>query len=186
MIQKIQAFLAALERLSKREKTVFYSTVAVVSVMAFDRLFLSPVFDKLRSLDKKIRETEATIKKNMHIVALQEKITAESAKYSSLASGLEMGEEEATSILKEIETIANKSSVYLVDLKPGELKNVGTSKKYTANLNCEAQMEQVVDFMYNIESSPLLLTIEKYQISPKEKDSSIARCSMSVSKVLMK
>ncbi|PIQ86101.1 MAG: hypothetical protein COV73_05065 [Candidatus Omnitrophica bacterium CG11_big_fil_rev_8_21_14_0_20_43_6] len=38
------------------------------------------------------------------------------------------------------------------------------------NLNCEAQMEQLVNFMYNMENSSSLLSIEKYQLAPKAKD----------------
>jgi Tfp pilus assembly protein PilO len=89
------------------------------------------------------------------------------------------------SLLKEIESFANKSSVYLVDMKPAGLKPSDSSKKYLISLNCEAQMEQLSDFMYNIENSNKLLTIEKYQISPKSKESSVVRCSMSIAKIIM-
>ena len=46
-------------------------------------------------------------------------------------------------------------------------------------------MEQLVDFMYNIENSDKLLMIEKYQISPKSKESSVAKCAMSISKIVI-
>jgi Tfp pilus assembly protein PilO len=136
-------------------------------------------------LDKEIREKESAIKKNIRIVSQKDRILTESAKYSSFLSTSESEEEEMTSILKEVEIIANKNSVYLFDMKPASSRNIGASKKYTINLNCEAQMEQLTEFIYNIENSNKLLTIEKYEISPKSKESSIAKCSMSISRIAM-
>ena len=85
-----------------------------------------------------------------------------------------------------MEDLASKSSVYLVDIKPGAVKSQEQLKKYFITLNCEAQMEQVVDFMYGLENSSRLFTIERYQITPKAKDSSLARCSISVSKTFIR
>jgi hypothetical protein len=67
-------------------------------------------------------------------------------------------------------------------MKPGAIKTMGELKKYQVNLNCEAQMEQVVNFMYYIENSSKLLTIEKYQMNPKSKESSVVICNLSISK----
>ena len=88
-------------------------------------------------------------------------------------------------MLKEIENIANNAAIYLIDMKPMGLKGDESSRKYTVTLNCEAQLEQVADFMYSIEDSEELLTIEKYQMSPKARDSSVVRCRMTISKLVM-
>jgi 23S rRNA A2030 N6-methylase RlmJ len=138
----------------------------------------------MKSLDKEIREKELNIKKGLRILAQKDKVTSEIAKYASILSSLKSEQEDVTPILKEIEILANKTSVYLVDMKPAGLKSSGTSKKYLINLECEAQMEQLTEFMYNIENSNKLLSIEKYQISPKSKESSVATCSMTIAKMI--
>jgi len=135
-------------------------------------------------LDKEVLEKTTGIEKNLRILAQKDRIVAESSKYSPFLSSPNTEEEEITSILKEIETLANKSSVYLVDMKPAGLKTSGLSKKYMINLSCEAQMEQLFEFMYNIENSDLLLLIERYQIGPKSAESSVAKCGMSVVKIV--
>ena len=180
---KIQSLYTILARLSKREKTVLYAAVFFISLTLLDRLIVYPIFSKIEGLNKEIQAREAGIKKNLHILAHRDRILAESVKYSALLSSARSEKEEMTFLLKEIESLANESSVYLIDMKDAGLKNLGSSKKYFITLNCEAQVEQLTDFMYNIESSNRLLSIEKYQISPKSKDSSVARCSMSISKL---
>lgn len=182
---KIQTFYTILARLSKREKLILYVAVSFVSLTLLDRLIISPSFSKMKSLNREIQEKESGIKKNLHILAQKDRILAESAKYNSFLSSPESGEDQLTSLLKEIENYANKASVYLIDMKPSGVKDIGPSKKYLINLNCEAQVEQLTNFMYNIENSSELLTIEKYQISPKAKESSVARCSMTISKIII-
>ncbi len=180
---KLQALHAFLSHLSKREKAILYGTVFVVSLVLLDRLIVSPIFSMIGSLGKEIHEKESNIKKNVRMLAEKDRIKAESAKYNTFLGTAGSEEEEATSILKEIETIASKDSVYLSDMKPGVTKNMGLSRKYTINLNCEAQMEDLAKFMFDIENSSKLLTIDKYEISPKSKDLSIASCSMAVSRI---
>jgi len=182
---KIKELYRILTRLSKREQFILYVAIFFIALTLLDRLIIEPIFSKMQELDKEIKEKESAIRRNAHILAQKERIASEVAKFSSFLGISKSEEEETTSFLKEIENLANKSSVYLVDMKPAGLKDMGSSKKYLVNLNCEAQMEQITDFMYNIENSNRLLTIEKYQISPKSKESSVAKCSMSISKIVI-
>lgn len=178
----LQVFLG---RLSKKDKIIFYIAVCVVALLILDRGIISPVFSKIRSLNKELQDKQANIKKNLRILAQKERILAQGAKYNSLLGDSKMSDDEqVTLVLKELESLANKSSVYLVDMKPSGIKESGSSKMILINLNCEAQMEQLVDFMYNMENSNSLISIEKYQLTPKTKESSVAKCSISVYKVV--
>lgn len=184
-IPMLQTFYAFMARLSKKEKIIFYAAIFFVSLALLDCLIVSPVHSKIKSLDEKIKEKESGVKKKLHISARKDKIASEIIHYDSFLSSAKSEEEEMTSLLKEIESLANKTSVYLVDMKPAGLKDKGEFRRYSINLNCEAQMEQLIDFMYNIENSNKLFSIEKYQIGPKSKESSIVKCSMSVVRVVI-
>jgi ribosome-binding ATPase YchF (GTP1/OBG family) len=181
-LRVLQTFLG---RLSKKEKIIFYVAASLISLLVLDRAIISPVFSKIQQLNKEIKDKQAQIKKNLRILAQKDKILTQGAKYSSFLSDSTMSDDEqVTLVLKELENLASKSQVYLVDMKPAGTKETGTSKRIMVNLNCEAQMEQLVDFMYNMENSDSLISIEKYQITPKAKESSVAKCSISVYKVV--
>ena len=182
---KLQAFYTILARLSKREKIILYSATFFISLSLLDRSIIYPIASKIESLNKEIQDKEVGIVKNLRILAQKDRILAESAKYASFLNSPKTEEEQMSYLLKEIESLANKSSVYLVDLKPAGLKSTGSVNKYSINLNCEAQMEQIAEFMYNIENSNSLLSIDRYQISPKSKESSVAKCSMSIGKIVV-
>lgn len=181
---KITALYTFLNRLSKRERIIAYAAFFIISLALLERLIIHPISSKMDSLNKQIRETETEIKTSLHIVSQKDRIVSESSKYKSFLSEQNSEDEEMTALFKEIENLANKSSVYLVDMKPMGLKETASVKKYMATLNCEAQMEQLADFMYNIENSTLLLSIEKYEISPKSRDSSIVKCSMTIAELI--
>jgi len=185
ILSQLSSFYTILARLSKREKLIFYSAIFFISATLLDRTVINPIFSKIRSLDKEIQEKKTGIRKNMLMLSQKDKISSESAKYSTYLSRMKSEDEETTLLLKEIESLADKTAISLIDMKPSGLKSVGPYKKFLLNLNCEAQMEQLIDFMYNIESSNRLLVIEKYQITPKSKESSVARCSMSIAKIFM-
>lgn len=184
-LPNLQTLNLFLNRLSKKERAIFYIAAGIVSLLILDRAIVSPVFSKIRSLNKEVEDKKATIKKNLRILAQKDRILTEGNKYNSYLGDSKISDDEQiTLVLKELESLASKSSVYLVDMKPNGIKESGSSKKILVNLNCEAQMEQLIDFMYNMENSDNLLSIEKYQITPKAKESSVAKCSIAVYKVV--
>lgn len=185
MLKGLSSYYAFIGRLSKREKVIFYGALLFVLLTMVDRLIVSPIFLKLKSLDTQIIEMNRTIQTNIGLLARKEKIIAETKKYAELLSAVESKEELVTFLLKEIEGLANKSGVYIIDIKPAGSKESGDIREYMISLNCEAQMEQLIEFMYSVENSSQLLSIDKYQMSPKAKESSLARCSMAISKITL-
>ena len=179
---EIASFLA---RLSKREKLVFYATLGAVAFVLLDRLLLGPILSKVDQLDQDIKLEEEAIKNSLSILTQEKKITDERDKYTPYLSDQESEEKEKISFSKEIEDMAKKSSVYLVGIRPTGEKDESIGKRYFLDIELEAQMEQIFSFFYAIESSSKLFKIEKYYIRPKSAESSIATCSMSISKVTL-
>lgn len=180
-MKNLSAFIS---RLSKRERLVFYGTAFVIAIVFLDRLVLGAILFKMKSLSQEIKVQEATIKKSLHILAQKDRIEKEANKYTAFVTPAQSEEEEMILLLKAIEELADKSSAYVIDIKPGGFTESGVFKKYLVKLNCEAQMEQLTEFFYKIESSDKLLQIEKYDIKPKTEGSSVVRCSMSISKAV--
>ncbi len=181
----IKSVVSFVSRLSKRERTIFYATVFIVSAFLLDRMILSPILFKIKQLDEAIRLQEETIEQSLIIVTQEKRIEAESERYVPYLSESQTEEKEITAFLKEVENIAKKSSVYLIDIKPSGKDVDGGSTKYFVKLNFEAQMDQVFHFFYDVTSFKQLIKLEDYQISPKTEGSSVVTCSVSISKVII-
>jgi len=182
---KISVFLNFISHLSKKDKLLFYAAVIIVSLLLFDWLVIRTFFGLISGLDKQIQEKEAQIKTDLKILAQKQRIEIQRANYGSYLGMGKTDNEEFTVILKEVETLANKAGINLVDMKPGGVKESGSSKKYQITLNCEGSMEKIVEFMYEIETAKKLFTVEKYELTPKSKDTALVKCSMTISNLVL-
>lgn len=186
MLKQLESLTKLYNSFTKKEKLLLYATLFIIAATLLDRLIILPVYSKIKSLNTQIRDREVSIANNLHILAQQDRIEQEIKNYSSFLHSSATDEENMTSVLKRVEELANKSSLYIVDMKPGGIKeNKDKTKKYTVTLSCEGQMEQVMMFLFNIESAGELLMIEKYQVNPKTRDSSVAQCVISIAKVVL-
>jgi len=183
---KFNEIYGFLSKLNKREKTILYAAAFVVLLTLLDRMLIYPVYSKIKMLSLSIKEKESGIVKDMRVISQKDRILSEAAKYVPFVSSADSEEENLTALLKEVESMADKNSLYIIDMKPAGVKEEkDKTKKYTVNFSCEGQMDQIMAFMYSVENSNSLLTVERYQISPKSKESTVAQCSMTISKVVM-
>lgn len=172
-------------KLNKTERRILAATLVLLGFAFIDRVIVMPITTTLHGLSQSVKEQETSIKKSMNVLLHKDTIIAESREYMSYSVEAKNAEEEMVGLLREVERVAERAGVSLVYVKPGTVKEEKGIKKYYANLECEAPMEQVATFFHDIESSNQLVKIEKYQIQPKSKDSSIARSTVSVYKTVL-
>jgi hypothetical protein len=184
-IPKFDKFAASLSKFSGREKAVLFVTVLVVSAALIDMVVIKPLVKKTDSLDAQIDSRETEIRKNLKIMSQKQRIEIQQASYRPYLGARSSENEEFTVFLKEVDTLARENGVYVVDLKPTGTKVTVDSTKYLINLNIEAEVAALAKFMYSLEDSKKLMTVEKYQISPKSKDSQTAKCSLLISKLVI-
>ena len=182
MKHKITEFYA---KFSKTEKNIFWAAVLLVGLSFVDRVIVLPVVTTLSTLSTSVHEQEAAIRKSMNVLLHKDTITQESREYTAYSVEAKNPEEEMVGLLKEVESLAEKSGVNLLFVKPASTKDEKGIKKYYSSLECEGPMEQVATFFHSIESSTKLLKIEKYLIQPKTKGSSVAHCAVTVYKTVL-
>ncbi len=182
LLKNIIVFFA---NLNKKEKVIFYFTAFIILVAVFNGFIIGPTLNKMRKLNKEIEKEKRIAKKSLHVLAQKDKIKKEKKLYSSYVEEVRSQEEDTVIFLQKLEDIANKSSVYLIDIKVSDISGEDIFKKYTARLTCEAQMEQLINFFYDVESSNQLLKIEHFDIRPKSSGSSVARSTVYISKSIL-
>lgn len=184
-LPNISGLLTAISRLSKKDKLLLYVAIIIVSLLLFDWLVIRTFSGLTAGLDKQIQDKEAQIRTDLKILAQKQRIEIQRANYGSYLGLGTTDNEEFTLILKEVETLANKAGINLVDMKPGGVKESGSSKKYQITLNCEGTMEKIAEFMYEVETAKKLFTVEKYEMTPKSKDTALVKCSMTISNLVL-
>ncbi|MCK4248849.1 MAG: hypothetical protein KAX15_03635 [Candidatus Omnitrophica bacterium] len=183
-------------RLSDREKTILYITIFIISIVFLDQMILSPIMTKMSQLSKDIDFQEETIKRNLTILARKDKIVEEQNKYSPyLVARRKSDEEEDRSFSLELQALA-KDTIDLIDIRSSGINKIGLlSRQYVIDLNFEAEMKYIFQFLYKIENSDKLYSVEKYNIRSKpdmsmeeddeEEEPNVLTCSISISKVII-
>ncbi len=184
-LPKITQLLSTAAQLSKKDKILLYSAIIIVSLWLFDWLVIRTFSGLTAGLDKRIQEKESQIKADLKILTQKNRINIQRANYVSYLGASVSDNEELTQILKEVELLANKAGIELVDMKPGGVKESASSKKYQITLNCEGAVEKILEFMYRIETAKKLFTVEKYELTPKSKDTALVKCSMTISNLVL-
>ncbi|MGE5280586.1 MAG: type 4a pilus biogenesis protein PilO [Deltaproteobacteria bacterium] len=177
--------LAFLARLNPKEKTVAAVAAVIVGLALVDRLLIAPVAYRLRLLDERIEAQTELIRKNVRIVAEKDRVKAAADAFKVYYANTAATQEEETGLLLgEVEEMARRSALYVVDMKPLAGEEDAVSRKVSVDLNCEAQMEQILTFMHTVASAGRLLFVESVNLTPKSKDSSIVKCNMKISNII--
>lgn len=179
----IQKFLTFVNGLSKRERLILYCAAAFLTVTIADRVVISPVVSEIRDINEKVRLKEAEIVRSMQFLANKERIISEIAAYESFLKKPAADEEGMTELLKEIENLATKNGVYVLNIRPAGIKTEGPAKKFSVSLDCESAMEDLVAFLHVIENSKQIYLIDKIQITPKTGEVSVIQSGMTISRV---
>lgn len=144
--------------LSKRERIILYTTIGVIiSAIAFN-FIIAPVLTKINYLNNEIKVSRMKLTK-YHWLLTQKDNTQN--KYSKFSADIAvLGEQKDTSVsaLSEIENLAKNADIRIIDIRP---------QTNSIDLKAEGTMEGYLKFIYNIESSLLLLRIKKFQLSTK-------------------
>ncbi|MFC1631116.1 type 4a pilus biogenesis protein PilO [Candidatus Omnitrophota bacterium] len=173
------------EKLSKRERYILYTCLAIVSLVIFDRIVLTPVRRKLNKLSIEIPLEEQRLKRALYTLSRQDLISEQHQKLTRALKQRLADEEERSQLLSEIEKLARKSEVVLRDIKPGLIKPAELCKRYTVEIEAEAKIDGLIDFIYQLERTPALLRVNNFRLVPKEKLSAVLKVRMTISQELI-
>ncbi|MCK9604124.1 MAG: type II secretion system protein M [Candidatus Omnitrophica bacterium] len=175
-----------LPKLDKKQKILAIIAFAILFIFLVDRLLLSSLRSKLKNMQQQIKLAEATLKRNLAVQNSKDKLLED---YNNYKPYLKTESVDASQVLaeflREIERLAKDAGVSVVNLSPEEdpekLKDV---KKYKASLQLEGSLGQMVNFMYKIERSKLLIKLDRLTLMPKDEQASAMKMEASISRVV--
>jgi len=170
-------------KFSKKQQTIIILVVLAASV---DALFIRPSWDRLSSVDREIESQENTAVRDLRLLSYKDRILSESNIYDNYFTA-EVPEEDVinTQFFTLIESMANKANINLVKSNPADVKKDKNTLRYFANLDCNGSLNDIVSFMYDINSNKELLMITKFDLSPRRDDPERANATMTVVKLIV-
>lgn len=164
--------------LSKREKRISLLTGGVILFALLYNFLFEPMVKIWVDLDKQILTKEIRLKKNLQTISQREIIESKYARYVGLipVGGESPDEKRAAELLSEIERIASDAAVRINEMKPRQVKDFESYRKFTIELETEASIADLLRFIYDLESQPRFLKVEKLRLNAKDTQSHILKC----------
>ena len=182
MFERIVGFYT---RCSKRERLYVIVAGIVVSILLLDQVILKPIVNTFRNMDAEVADLKNNIRRSVHLLSQKERMTKEMEQFADYSVKSKSSDEETLGLLKHIEELANKTSLNLLYVKPAGTNPAEVAEKYYVTLESEGQIQQLVQFFYEIENSKLLLRVEKYTLQPADTGSTVIKCSATVSRAIV-
>jgi len=170
-------------KISQKEKIGISIAAAILFLAIVDRLILTPIKDTLGQINRQTNITERKLAYSLNNLNQKELITSEYQKYGLQLKENSSDEEKTASMLSEIEKLAKKSGVSLVDVKSQPSKNIDFYEELIIEVNAQGSMGDLVKFLHNLHNSPLLLRTQNLHLDLKDKDSAIINALIKVTKV---
>lgn len=168
--------------LNKRERIILYLTVGLIILGLGFNLVLKPALAKNKVLNKEINNTRAKLKKYLQLLAQKEEIESKFNKFSASQNNPDFEGNAAVGALSEIENLAKKANIRIIDLRPQSLETSDLYKEALIELKTEGTMEDYLKFIYTIESSLSLLKIKRFELNVQP-NSGLLEANISLSQI---
>ena len=159
----------------------------LIGITAFlvDIFLVRPIFSLYSGLKDSIVTAEKRTERNLDFLSRKDAIYGEYEKYKSHFKSVGTEEEELASILKEIESVANATQIKLADIKPVPVLHTEFYDRYSVEIECESDMNNLVKFIYEIQHSEKMLRVDRLRITAKKTKGSVLEGYMLISRVVI-
>jgi hypothetical protein len=166
-MKQLNDILARLAKLSPRQRRLVYVAAAILGVALLERVIYAPVSNRLYELDQEIVAKENQLRRNLRNLATREEVLQAYAPYTTHVSPT--GSDEATTgrVLKEIEELARKSGLALVNVRPKPATKVDVGKQYPVEVELDTQMAPLIRFIHGLHGSKHLMRVKQLRLDPK-------------------
>lgn len=176
--------MALLSKLSKKEKTILYVVIIVVSLAVLDHFMLKPTLERLDTLDEKIDLLRDDLRRDKEVLYNKDLIQSE---YKNREAYMKVELTEAgqeAKLKEEIDRLAKASGVILEETSSLATVKKENYIKYVDKVECNGKREQVTRFLYALtDHDSMILLIEKIEIRPEKPQSDTFECSITVSNI---
>lgn len=170
------------KQLSKREKVIVLLTLGLGGGSLIYIFLIEPFLANINDMNNEILIKETKLQKIYALIGHKDKIEAEYEKFLKASSSNASDEAIISDILKQVEKIAVASSVQLNNVRPERLRNEEV-KRLRVEITAEAGVSSMLKFIYDLEMSPFLITVERLQIVPSRTQPGYIETTLLISKL---
>jgi hypothetical protein len=166
-MKQLNDLVARFSKLSPRQRRLVYVAAAIVGLAVLERVIYAPISHRFYELDQEIVAKENQLRRNLKNLATREEVLKAYAPYTAYVSPAGSDEETTGRVLKEIEELARKSGLALLNVRPKPATKVDVGKHYPVEVELDTQMGPLIKFIHGLHGSKQLMRVKQLRLDPK-------------------
>jgi len=165
-----------LQKLSAKEQRLVYIILILAGLYLIYSYLIDPAFSQLVDLDEKIKQCKEQKSSDDMIRERKEFILKDYETYQIYMTPLEETSREKSKLSELVNGLAQKSQVTINNLASKD------EKECRLVLDCEGKITSIIQFIYDLSCAPVLLKIEKVDLSLKAPKDEPIKCMLTISR----
>jgi Tfp pilus assembly protein PilO len=164
-----------MRQFSGREKMIFGACVLAIGIFILVKGMMAPFREAVGSLDQKIVLLKGKLRKNDQLLNQAKLLRGAYDTYLERFRQTKSNEQEMSSVLSEIESVASQMSLRISALKPKQVERKEHYNSFSVSLIVESDFKEMMQFLYVVQQSPHFFDVEEFRFdkSPYQKDPTI-------------
>lgn len=172
------------QNLAKREKLLVAACIALGASAIGYNMIVGPITAGWKTLSTEIEAKINLLGKNTKLLEMYDRLREEYLNYRDYIELGQSEQEELRAALEEIESISEKTSCRIVNVKPRAARQIGNYKEITFVVISEGSIEALAQFLHATESSKKLLRVKHFSITPKSTSPGDLKATFLISKIV--
>jgi hypothetical protein len=152
--------------LSKRERYIVIGTVVVVGILAFDRLFLTPLIDRRQETTANIHLETEKMEKATASLTNRSRVNRKWTDISGTTLKID-GATAESQIIRSVGDWAQESGLNLSSVKPERAEKEKQFMKITFRANATGSMSSISRFMWRLQTSKVPIRVTDLSITTR-------------------
>ena len=172
-----------LRPLSEREKQLFVATSACIFIYLSFTLLIKPLRAQRGVLDGRIEDAQKQLNKNLKVMQKADMLSRAYGDYSEKFKQSQSSEQVMSSMLAEIEAVAQQYNLQILEIKPRTVSQKNLFNEFSVTLTINSQFADILHFLHSLQGKEHFFSVNELQI---DKDPNQGSTKMTTRLVLSK
>ena len=158
-------------KIQKNKKVIIAVCLLFFTSFVSEKVFFSELRSQSRNISNDIRVEEIRLREDMGLLQVKDRIFADYEQCKSFLKTTELSDKDVKAkLLRETENIVRAAGGSVVNLTPREEAEAEPMFKiYKADIQLEMTFGQLLQFLYNLQNSKLLIKLDQFSVSSNSK-----------------
>ncbi|MCK5214232.1 MAG: type 4a pilus biogenesis protein PilO [Candidatus Omnitrophica bacterium] len=171
--------------LYRKKILIVLAIIVVLGPLLFFKV-LTPIFHRLGKVNKEITKNKIIIVRMKGLINEQEELEKSFDDLSRKIQAKLPSEREESQFLTEIGRVANETNVYISVMNPLPYKDLDDFKELSVEIDLEANLGNLVRFLYLMRKSSVVLVANSLKLEPKSERSALLKAHLVISTIFLK